>query len=724
MSIMSNDQRDISSKLRFMNPQTLREYGNMHKTNPYIFPLVFQESQNRQRLNMYQQAAQGMQPQPKVNEQALAQMASQQLPEDQGIATLAAPNMQQMADGGIAGYDDADFVSRSEPVVMMAGGGYVQGYDRGGAVKTGPEFMRFLKSMGVDLVEFAAMSDEAKSSYMEMFERGKAAPAAAPTSATPTTTTAAAAAAPEEPRRLRKISERVGGLGSTAVKTARKFTPAGLGIEALTSMGDYKTQAPDGIDTSLAGTASDLLRGEFGRAGTGLVRGLGEAAADVGSFGANVLDYVVPGKAPVSTAYEKFLADNTNLQGPRARAVANVPPAPSGGDLRGQLNRADATRFATPGVDNAPAAAGPGTSASPSAVPSSVLSSSTLANTGGGRGGPSLGASAGRDSPDIFSLEGLKATRDKVRGNNDYEIGALKNQLVDINSRANAQVQARLDLRKKEIADEGDIYKDRSDRLAARGKRLEDQEGQNMGLALLNAGLAIMSTPGSLATAIGKGAQVGTAQYAAGIDKLRAAQERLDDAKERIDELRLNRKDLNAREIRGLEKDRDSALMDSEKAIYGFAKDNFNLNRGDADKLFDKYISAQEKKYEQDQMTKRTLATINASNDGRTKQLWAGLMQKHGNDPVAAAKEYNAIEAGDKTTVAAEKLVQDRVGEWEKANKMRLSLMTPAEQAAEIRSAEKRLRNDIYTQLKLTPTMGAGASGDSRFKFLGVTPTQ
>jgi hypothetical protein len=309
-------------------------------------------------------------------------------------------------------------------------------------------------------------------------------------------------------------------------------------------------------------------------------------------------------------------------------------------------------------------------------------------------------------------------------GNDDYEIGAMRNQLVEVNSRANARVENRLAERKKEIENEGDIYKDRSDRLVARGKRLETQESQNMGLALLNAGLAIMSTPGSLATALGKGAQVGTAQYAAGLDKLRSAQERLDDAKERIDELRLNRKDLNSREIRGLEKDRDTALADSEKAVFGFAKDVYNLNRADATKMFDKYMSAKEKQYEQDQMTKRTLATINASNDGRTKQLWAGLMQKHGNDPVAAAKEYNAIEAGDKTTVAAEKLVQDRVGEWEKANKMRLSLMTPAEQAAEIRSAEKRLRNDIYTQLKLTPTMGAGASGNSGFIFRGVEPAQ
>jgi hypothetical protein len=125
---MAIDQRDVSSTLRFMDDRALQQYAAMYKNDPYIFPLAFQESQNRQRLRMSQQGAQGMQPMPKVNEQALAQMAPQQLPEDQGIATLAAPNMQQMADGGIAGYDDADFVSRSEPVVMMAGGGHIPRY--------------------------------------------------------------------------------------------------------------------------------------------------------------------------------------------------------------------------------------------------------------------------------------------------------------------------------------------------------------------------------------------------------------------------------------------------------------------------------------------------------------------------------------------------------------------------------------------------------------------
>ena len=138
MSIMSNDQRDISSTLRFMDPQTLRKYGEMHKNDPYIFPLVFQESQNRQRVYMNQQAQMAGQPQPKVNEQALAQMApppaqprAQPMPEDQGIGALDAPNMKFGAEGGIMGYegyDEGPSTFGQEPVIRMAEGGHVPRY--------------------------------------------------------------------------------------------------------------------------------------------------------------------------------------------------------------------------------------------------------------------------------------------------------------------------------------------------------------------------------------------------------------------------------------------------------------------------------------------------------------------------------------------------------------------------------------------------------------------
>jgi hypothetical protein len=132
---MAIDQRNISADLRLMNDQQLQQYAAMHKTDPYIFPLAFQESQNRQKLRMSGQAKMAGQEQPKVADAALMAMTPQAGPEAQGIGALPAPNMQRMADGGIAGYGDDeeqgmamggsmfDFTQRSEPVVRMAAGG-------------------------------------------------------------------------------------------------------------------------------------------------------------------------------------------------------------------------------------------------------------------------------------------------------------------------------------------------------------------------------------------------------------------------------------------------------------------------------------------------------------------------------------------------------------------------------------------------------------------------
>ena len=137
---MAIDQRDITSQLRMMGDPELRQYAAMHKNDPYIFPLAFQESQNRQRVRMSGQAQMGGQEMPKVNDAALMAMAPQaappQAPQGQGISNLPAPNMQRMADGGIAGYEDDEegmatggmggmfnFAQQSEPVVRMAGGG-------------------------------------------------------------------------------------------------------------------------------------------------------------------------------------------------------------------------------------------------------------------------------------------------------------------------------------------------------------------------------------------------------------------------------------------------------------------------------------------------------------------------------------------------------------------------------------------------------------------------
>jgi hypothetical protein len=236
--------------------------------------------------------------------------------------------------------------------------------------------------------------------------------------------------------------------------------------------------------------------------------------------------------------------------------------------------------------------------------------------------GAGLGAAAAAAAPkdDPFSMSSIKKAQTEALGDSNYKIGELNNQLVDIRNRAETQVQQRLEDRKKEIEAEGDVYKDRSDRLVERGKALAGQKDQNTGLALLNAGLAIMSTPGGLMTAIGKGAQVGTAQYAAGIKDLRAAQERLDEANDRISELRMNRKDLNSREIRALEKDRDNAILDGQKMVFGFAKDIYGMDRKQAEAAFTSYMSGQEKKADI-QSRERIAATSENRADARANML-------------------------------------------------------------------------------------------------------
>lgn len=108
----------LMADLRMKSDKQLFDYAQMHKNDPYIFPIVFQESNARKKLR----AAQNTQtpPAPKVVDQNLQEMA-QPMPEDQGIATLPAPNMQNMAGGGIVAFDD---------------GGEVPGY--AGGVFTGP----------------------------------------------------------------------------------------------------------------------------------------------------------------------------------------------------------------------------------------------------------------------------------------------------------------------------------------------------------------------------------------------------------------------------------------------------------------------------------------------------------------------------------------------------------------------------------------------------------
>lgn len=111
----------LTQQLRMLPDAVLQRVAMMYKQDPYIFPMVISEDMARKKLRASAQA-QAVRPQPKVNDQAIASLGY--TPEEVGIAGLQAPNMQNMADGGIAGQaDEMEFAERSEPVVRMAEGG-------------------------------------------------------------------------------------------------------------------------------------------------------------------------------------------------------------------------------------------------------------------------------------------------------------------------------------------------------------------------------------------------------------------------------------------------------------------------------------------------------------------------------------------------------------------------------------------------------------------------
>jgi soluble lytic murein transglycosylase-like protein len=148
----------LTTMLAGMDARGRQAYAAQHRNDPAVVATAVHVN-NIVKAAERSKAMQAGGPMPTVVDQNIAAMtpppapvAQTQLPEDQGIARIPAPNMQAMADGGIAGYGDGDdvprqngmaqggmydFAQRSEPVVRMSGGGmapYIPGYRDTGKV--------------------------------------------------------------------------------------------------------------------------------------------------------------------------------------------------------------------------------------------------------------------------------------------------------------------------------------------------------------------------------------------------------------------------------------------------------------------------------------------------------------------------------------------------------------------------------------------------------------
>jgi hypothetical protein len=441
---MAIDQRDVSSTLRFMDDRVLQQYAAMHKNDPYIFPLAFQESQNRQKLRMNQQAQAGMMPQPKVNEQALAQMAppqAQPMPEDVGIATLPAPNMTMAAEGGIMGYpDDANFAERSEPVVMMAGGGVARYNGAQGSVTASSELASLLA---------------ARERYVQA-----------------------------------------------------------------------------GADTSGIDQAIAFLREKPGRAAAQRAANSAQPAIP-GGFAEQMVQDIAP-PTPV-TAQATMPTPGYTRPGMKDDPRLNTPPTQ-------------------------PVVAAPKPDAERRAKPANEVVQKEPAQ-------------ATTDVMGMFDQALQKA---------DEKPTPFEARLKEINTekvKAGEANVAGLEAIQKQFSD---IFKGKKERLDTREGEIGKMKDQSLGLALLNAGAAMMSTRGSIGQAIGAGIDTGSKQYVAGLDKINAAKDKLSDARDRLEELEAQRGEMSARELHKARNEVKALTVSGMENLVQAAMAERKLNRTEA----------------------------------------------------------------------------------------------------------------------------------------------
>jgi len=451
------NSENILSRLEKLPDQALKQMAMMHKADPYILPLIISEDGRRKRTR---QAAQSQMAQmPKVADAAVDQM---------GIAQLPAPNIQGMADGGIAGYDDGDFdfAQRSEPVIRMADGGHV------------PRYQGIPTAMGGD-------GSLVKSSLQKLEEANIAA------------------------------------LGPLA----QQFKQAEQQFIAAAKSGDQQAIAQ-------YMQAKEVLRKQLEETVT----------SKFGNQAPKVLNQLL----------------SSDSAAPAAPVVPVVPVVP-----------AEAKAPAVPASDVA-------ASTAPAASTKKTPVASAAPPAQGGQG-----AASGQGIQSIYELfAGPKAKR-------DTELNEIKELIRQQGAAETSSAQRQLNQLKTDITAQGEYGKDREAKLKAKEERIGKEESKAGNLALLEAGLAMMSGTSANAFAnIGQGALVGTAAYRKSLDKISDARDKLEDAYGRLEDVRFNQKNLNNSEIRKATADVDKATNAGLKSLTDFAVTRYGMSREDAKTMF------------------------------------------------------------------------------------------------------------------------------------------
>jgi hypothetical protein len=293
----------------------------------------------------------------------------------------------------------------------------------------------------------------------------------------------------------------------------------------------------------------------------------------------------------------------------------------------------------------------------PPAVPAADNKAAPTADTG--RKGPGAGPAAPVAGPKVTADTGptdIDALQQKYFGGIDQEVGGLRNARAGLVAGIKDLTKKNLAATEADIAARGDVFKGREERLAAREKGIEGMGDKYMGLALLQAGAAMMSTPGALGAALGKGIQVGSERYVAGLDKINAAKDRFADARDRLDDLRINRDDMNARDIRAAKKEAREAELKGQELLYNGLVSDLGIKQKNVSEIFraaseDLKTTRQIDAERANTITRegganaRSAAQIAATLNTPDRLVFNQLLGKNNNDAVKAAEALQKLKA-------------------------------------------------------------------------------
>ena len=698
----------LTSMLSKLADNALQSYASMHKSNPYVLSLAVAEANRRKELRASGQMRGAGQPQPKVADVAIANMASSPeeqgyggLPEQQGIGALPARNMQGMADGGIVGYDD------QEPVQMMAKGGRANIYGDGmsmfdsaldqekitnpaeraflkaihfqessgkktaktsnrdahGAMQVLPSTFKSVADPGMDInnpidnmragIRYgrqgfrAAGGDpilagafyyggpggmaklkrgvivrdpknpnapstleygEDVKRRMQRFLGGAQPPAQAqPQRPAPSFIEPPAremppmlfAAAPqsegipshsEAPIGDVRMGQHAGIEDDTRYRAAEQAMASAQQPTQMMAGGGYIPRY-NGESGSVVGTdpqaAADreaiaswlrTLRGGSESAG----RAIADSATVIPRGLVGVYDTAVVRPMRAAGLNAAYLSPKLTPEGAspesmtpfsdvkRARDAKQAPAQASAqaqgetfdpATSRSMLNRTEQSARKNPAVYGAPNTDTGSDSGGAGDVPSYAAPSMDIP----GMFRSAMSAAQGMDNPFAKDIEAMGKERVKTAQEDVAGLEAIHKRFDDIFIKGRKE---RMGTREQEVG------------------KLKDEAGR---MALINFGLAMAQTPGKgLSGILGgltAGAKAGSAEYAKGMDKFRAAQEKLNDAKDRLEDLEVNRAELNARELHKGRMAVRATMVDVQKDMINANMEMFKLNRADSKDL-------------------------------------------------------------------------------------------------------------------------------------------